>query len=195
MNKLSLEGKIALWSFIVAIIAIIIGVTTPEVRCFLGLQSESCPQTGSPDNSNGSTTGLNPSTNNSNKGSHPSSNPSLDWGNIHDYFNTEKPVFAKGFQKAPLQLSFIVEAKGNFNGEMSAYVYDKDGIKVCPFPDVIPDCSSIGYKHSVSFETKRSFRSFSTHSYYWQTNERDRAALFIPNNVSRVELTFVQSRY
>jgi hypothetical protein len=193
MNKMNMADKIALWSFIVAIIAIIIGVTTPEVRCFLRLQSESCPSTGSGENSNGSTTGSQPSTNDSNNVSHPSSNnPSLDWGNIHDYFKTEKTAFEKGFQKAPSQLSFIVEAQGNFEGKMYAYLYDKDGIKVCPFPDIIPDCSLLRYEHSVSFQTKG---RFSTDSYYWQTKERDKAVLFIPDNVSRVELNFAQSRY
>ncbi len=34
---------IALSSLIVAVVAIIVGVADPEVRCFVGLQSESCP--------------------------------------------------------------------------------------------------------------------------------------------------------
>ena len=36
-------GLIALSGLMVSIVAIIIGVAIPEVRCFFGLQSESCP--------------------------------------------------------------------------------------------------------------------------------------------------------
>ena len=43
MNNWNRSDVIALSSLIVSIVAIIIGVAIPEVRCFVGLQSESCP--------------------------------------------------------------------------------------------------------------------------------------------------------
>lgn len=195
MNKMNMADKIAFWALIVAIIAIIIGVTTPEVRCLLRLQSESCTKT-IINKPNGYTPSPQQSTNDSNNGSPPSSNIpfSRNWENIHDYFKIEEKPFEKGFQKEPSKLSFIVEAKDNFKGKMYAYLYDKDGIKVC---DVGLDCSSIGSKHYVYFP-KRSFSSLSSlsnDSDYWKINERDIGFLSIPNNVSKVEFNFDQSKY
>jgi tetratricopeptide (TPR) repeat protein len=42
-RKLSVSEKIGIASLVVAVLAIPVGLATPEIRCLLRLQSESCP--------------------------------------------------------------------------------------------------------------------------------------------------------
>lgn len=42
-RRLSISDEICIASLVIAVLAIPVGLATPEIRCLLGLQSESCP--------------------------------------------------------------------------------------------------------------------------------------------------------
>ncbi len=43
-HRLPLAEKIAIASLVIAVLAILVGIATPEIRCQVRLQSESCPE-------------------------------------------------------------------------------------------------------------------------------------------------------
>lgn len=117
----------------------------------------------------------------------------LDWGNTPQYFLTKKIDLQKGYQQAPSQLTFIVEAKGNFSGSLYAYVYDEDGVKICPV-DLGTDCFI--YEFFINLSTKSnlldSITSSDPYNYLWQSGEVTRASLTIPYNTKEIRFTFAQ---
>ncbi|MFO1433563.1 MAG: hypothetical protein U1F76_26290 [Candidatus Competibacteraceae bacterium] len=115
----------------------------------------------------------------------------LNWGNLSNYFQIEKPNFQKGFQYADSKLEFIVEAKGDFSGEMQAYFYDSDDIKIC-FVPMMANCLS--YAHPVLLSKNATYIGDSGFS-IWSKGERDRVLLFIPHNASKIEINFSQSKF
>jgi hypothetical protein len=102
--------------------------------------------------------------------------PAIDRGNVETYFSIEKIDFKKGFENGDSSLAFLVEAKGNFGGNMRVKKYDRDG--------VLTNYSSLVYSKSKALFLATS----------WISGERDRAYFYIEPDISKVELYFEQTR-
>ena len=123
----------------------------------------------------------------------PSINPrpskvDIDWGNLNQYFKIWKVNFKAGFQEGTSELTFLVKAKGDFGGEMTATYYDADGLEVCYL-------SCFGSRNPVTFSKSDSGFGSSFPGYYsWQKDDVVKASIvLIPVKATRVKLSFRQS--
>jgi hypothetical protein len=97
----------------------------------------------------------------------------IDWGNLNQYFEIWKVNFKAGFQEGTSELTFLVRAKGDFNGEMTATYYNADGLEVCD-----PICIGNGNPVSVT-KSDSEFRFPSGNSYFWQKDVVFKASLLL----------------
>lgn len=115
-------------------------------------------------------------------------NIDIDWGNLNQYFEIWKVNFKAGFQEGTSELTFLVRAKGDFNGEMTATYYNADGLEVCD-----PMCIGSGNPVSVT-KSDSEFRFPYGSSYFWQKDVVFKASLLlIPAKATKIKLNFSQS--
>ncbi len=117
----------------------------------------------------------------------------VNWGNLPTYFNFDRQAvhFQKGFAQGESTITMVIQARGNFSGQLLVYFFDSEGIRICPNLSM---CDTVGYQGFIRSANKANTYGFLDWN-FWNASERDRLTILVPSNTSKIQFYFNQSSF
>ncbi len=117
------------------------------------------------------------------------SDVNINWSDVQEYFKLKDVNFKRGFKKGVSVLTFVVQAKGDFTGELYYQLKDSFGIPQC-ITNIA--CDSV-YLKEENYNDQPSWQTGNRKNYsYWKKNETDRGTIYLPYDTHTVQINFEQ---